>query len=60
MIEMRKCVNCEETFELNDTNFYKRKNVKGNTVYSARCRDCQRIYNAMMQREYRARKAGKV
>lgn len=60
MIETKKCLNCEETFELNDANFYKRKDAKGNTMYSARCRNCQRIYNAMMQRKYRARKAGKV
>lgn len=60
MIETKKCLNCEETFELNETNFYKRKDGKGNTIYSARCRDCQRVYNTMMQREYRARKAGKT
>lgn len=55
--KMRKCVNCEQEFPQTEEFFYKREDCayKSGYRFSPRCRECQRVYNAMMKREQRKR-----
>lgn len=56
-MKTKVCINCENEYPLTEEFWHKREDtaVKAGYRFSGRCRECQKVYNALMKRNQRQR-----